>query len=108
MPWVRILRLIQVGTFTTRLIDSNGDPNEDAAVSPYTYDDLQADLRQLEAEVRRWKAELPEHAWMDAFAGMADAVEERAQTAGLTHDAFIAINAMLIRNGLLDPADRIT
>ncbi|RYG39300.1 MAG: hypothetical protein EON93_00230 [Burkholderiales bacterium] len=77
-------------------------------MSPYTYDDLQADLAQLEAEARRIRAELPEEARMDAFAGVADAVEERAQTAGLTHDAFIAINALLIRQGLLDPANRIT
>lgn len=77
-------------------------------MDPYTYDDLQTDLLQLEAEARRIKIELPEDAQLDAFAGIAEAVEERAQGAGLTHDCFIAINAMLIRQGLLDAAYRIT
>jgi len=77
-------------------------------VNAYTYAQLQDDLAHLESQVRQIQTDVPDDARMHAFALMSDAVQERAQSAGLGHDAFIAINAMLIRHGLLDTAYRIT
>lgn len=77
-------------------------------MSTYTYVALQQDLARLEADLPLIKRESPEDSWVEAFAAIADPIEQRAQAADLGHDAFIAINAMLIRHGLLDASQRIT
>lgn len=74
----------------------------------YDFAALNEDMARLRAELPQIKMAYEEAFWIDVVAGIADPIQERAEVAGLGPDAFLAINAMLIEHGLLDPSYRIT